>query len=198
MMRLRRPGADPRGGEDAASASASAAAALEPTRRELRAVALHQAVPFVGFGIMDNSILILAGEAIDIHLGAALGISTMCAAAVGNIGADLCGVAFGAVFAAWIERMTSGRLKLPPMPQLSHDQRNLRSVKASGQLGCAAGLTLGCVIGMFPLLFFSEDARSDASERGGGGEGRDGERRHYYSGHHAAGGIVTESEELHN
>lgn len=62
--------------------------------------------------------------------------------------------------------MTSGRLKLPPMPQLSYDQRNLRSVKVSGQLGCAAGLTLGCVIGMFPLLFFSEDARS-AKEKGG-------------------------------
>jgi hypothetical protein len=87
-MRLRRSGADPRGREDAAAAAATAVV-LEPTRRELYVVALHQAVPFVGFGIMDNSILILAGEAIDINLGATLGISTMCAAAIGNIGADL-------------------------------------------------------------------------------------------------------------
>jgi hypothetical protein len=27
---------------------------------------------------MDNAILILAGEAIDVYLGAALGLSTMC------------------------------------------------------------------------------------------------------------------------
>jgi hypothetical protein len=68
---------------------ASSSAVLEPTDRELRVVALHQAVPFVGFGMMDNSILILAGEAIDINLGVTLGISTMCAAAIGNIGANL-------------------------------------------------------------------------------------------------------------
>ncbi len=52
----------------------------EPTNCELYVVALHQAVPFVGFGIIDNSILILAGEAMDIELGAKLGISTMFAA----------------------------------------------------------------------------------------------------------------------
>lgn len=57
----------------------------EPTNYQLYVVALHQAIPFVGFGIMDNAILILAGEAIDVYLGAALGLSTMCAAAIGNI-----------------------------------------------------------------------------------------------------------------
>ena len=57
----------------------------EPTNHQLYVVALHQAIPFVGFGIMDNAILILAGEAIDVYLGAALGLSTMCAAAIGNI-----------------------------------------------------------------------------------------------------------------
>ncbi len=128
----------------------------EPTNRELYVVALHQAVPFVGFGIMDNSILILAGEAIDIELGAKLGISTMCAAAIGNIISDLFGVGFGAVFATYIEKLTSGRLKLPPMPKLSYAQRELRSVKLYGQLGVCAGLTLGCIIGMFPLLFFPD------------------------------------------
>jgi hypothetical protein len=40
-----------------------------PTNRELYVVALHQAIPFVVFGILKNSILILAGEAIDIELG---------------------------------------------------------------------------------------------------------------------------------
>ena len=136
----------------------------EPTNEQLKIVAMHQAIPFVGFGIMDNAILILAGETIDIYLGLTLGISTMCAAAIGNIISDVCGVAFGTVIEdallSWskkIESITKGRVKLPPMPQLSYEQRNLRSVRLSSQMGCAIGLTVGCVIGMFPLLFFSSD-----------------------------------------
>ena len=143
----------------------------EPTNEQLKIVAMHQAIPFVGFGIMDNAILILAGETIDIYLGLTLGISTMCAAAIGNIISDVAGVAFGTVIEdallRWskkIESITKGRVKLPPLPKLSHEQRNLRSVRLSGQLGCALGLTVGCVIGMFPLLFFSSDKESDDSE----------------------------------
>lgn len=119
---------------------------------------------------MDNAILIIAGEAIDIHLGVALGISTMCAAAIGNIISDLCGVIFGTVvedvLLGWSKKMeilTGGRVKLPPMPKLSYEQRKLRSVKWSGQFGCAVGLTVGCVIGMFPLLFFPEAQKSRES-----------------------------------
>ena len=140
----------------------------EPTNEQLKIVAMHQAIPFVGFGIMDNAILILAGETIDIYLGLTLGISTMCAAAIGNIISDVCGVAFGTVIEdallSWskkIESITKGRVKLPPMPQLSYEQRNLRSVRLSGQMGCAVGLTIGCVIGMFPLLFFSSDKEKE-------------------------------------
>eukprot|EP00578_Thalassiosira_sp_NH16_P003472 CAMPEP_0181130416 /NCGR_PEP_ID=MMETSP1071-20121207/29850_1 /TAXON_ID=35127 /ORGANISM="Thalassiosira sp., Strain NH16" /LENGTH=173 /DNA_ID=CAMNT_0023216481 /DNA_START=258 /DNA_END=779 /DNA_ORIENTATION=+ len=120
---------------------------------------------------MDNAILILAGEAIDIYLGVTLGISTMCAAAIGNIISDVCGVALGTMIEdallGWskkIEKITKGRVKLPPMPKLSYEQRNLRSVRWSGQIGCAVGLTIGCIIGMFPLLFFPEDERKDHNE----------------------------------
>ena len=143
----------------------------EPTNEQLKIVAMHQAIPFVGFGIMDNAILILAGETIDIYLGLKLGISTMCAAAIGNIISDVCGVAFGTVIEdallSWskkIESITKGRVKLPPMPKLSYEQRNLRSVRLSGQMGCAVGLTVGCVIGMFPLLFFSSDKEKEVED----------------------------------
>lgn len=140
----------------------------EPTNEQLKIVAMHQAIPFIGFGIMDNAILILAGETIDIYLGMTLGISTMCAAAIGNIISDVCGVGLGTVIEdallSWskkIEIITKGRVKLPPMPKLSYEQRNLRSVRLSGQMGCAVGLTVGCVIGMFPLLFFSSDKEKE-------------------------------------
>jgi hypothetical protein len=43
----------------------SAEVVEEPSYQTLKIVALGQAIPFVGFGFMDNSILIVAGDAID-------------------------------------------------------------------------------------------------------------------------------------
>lgn len=90
----------------------------------------------------------------------------MCAAAIGNIISDICGVAFGTViedtvasFSKSIEKLSRGKLTMPPMPKLTHEQRNLRSVRFSNQLGCALGLTVGCIIGMFPLLFFEDEKK---------------------------------------
>jgi tRNA-specific adenosine deaminase 1 len=157
---------------NAASPNISPDAVPEPTRQELRIVALHQAIPFVGFGIMDNSLLLLSGEAIDMYLGVKLGISTMCAAALGNIISDLAGVALGTMIedavAKWsnrIEQLTNGRIKLPPLPKLTYEQRNLRSVRFSTQMGCAIGLTIGCIIGMFPLLFFPDDHNHGGNDK---------------------------------
>ena len=132
---------------EAADAVSSAEPVAEPSRRDLWLVAVNQAIPFVGFGFMDNALLILAGDAIDNSFGVTLGISTMCAAALGNIVSDVAGVGLGTV----IEDICS-RLGIP-QPNLSQTQRQLRSVRFSGQLGCAVGITVGCVIGMFPLLF---------------------------------------------
>ena len=132
---------------EAADAVSSAEPVAEPSRRDLWLVAVNQAIPFVGFGFMDNALLILAGDAIDNSFGVTLGISTMCAAALGNIVSDVAGVGLGTV----IEDICS-RLGIP-QPNLSQAQRQLRSVRFSGQLGCAVGITVGCVIGMFPLLF---------------------------------------------
>lgn len=45
------------------------AAVPPPAYRDLKLVALAQAIPFLGFGFMDNAILIIAGDAIDTSLG---------------------------------------------------------------------------------------------------------------------------------
>jgi tRNA-specific adenosine deaminase 1 len=123
----------------------------EPPMKELRLVALNTTIPFIGFGIMDNAILIVAGDAIDTSLGVTLGISTMCAAAIGNIISDIAGVMLGAI----IEDYTS-RLGLP-QPNISAAQRQLRSVRFAGQFGICTGLVIGCVIGMFPLLLIDSN-----------------------------------------
>jgi GAF domain-containing protein len=120
----------------------------EPSYKTLRLVAITQAIPFVGFGFMDNAILIIAGDAIDTSLGVLLGISTLCAAAIGNIISDLAGICMGTA----IEDFCAQVLKLP-IPKISSAQRRLRSVRFASQLGMAVGMTFGCLIGMFPLYF---------------------------------------------
>ena len=52
----------------------------KPTSAQLRQLAIFQAMPFIGFGFLDNFIMIVAGEYIDMHIGATLSISTMAAA----------------------------------------------------------------------------------------------------------------------
>jgi len=51
------------------SAAAAANAVPHPSYNDLKLIALAQAIPFLGFGFMDNAILILAGDAIDTSLG---------------------------------------------------------------------------------------------------------------------------------
>lgn len=124
----------------------------QPSRKSLQIVALTAGIPFIGFGFLDNAILIVAGDAIDTSLGVLLGISTMCAAAIGNIISDIAGLMLGTA----IEDFCANFLRLPTV-DLSNAQRRLRSVRFASQLGCGIGLTIGCVIGMFPLLFLDSN-----------------------------------------
>ena len=51
-----------------------------PTYQQLRLVAFRASIPMIGFGIMDNFVMITAGEAIDSTFGVMFGLSTMAAA----------------------------------------------------------------------------------------------------------------------
>lgn len=51
-----------------------------------------------------------------------------------------------------IEDFCTNYLKIP-MPNLTNAQRQLRSVRFASQLGCGLGIVVGCIIGMFPLMF---------------------------------------------
>ena len=42
---------------------------LRPSYGELKQLAYHNSLPFVGFGFLDNFIMIMAGEYIDLTLG---------------------------------------------------------------------------------------------------------------------------------
>lgn len=83
--------------------SASAAAALHiveatstqvsgietPSFHQLKALFVSSAIPMVGFGFMDNFIMIQAGGYIDATLGVKFGLATMTAAAMGQVVSDV-------------------------------------------------------------------------------------------------------------
>ena len=57
----------------------NAGGAFSMTGDAARALFLSQAIPFVGFGFMDNAIMIIAGEYIEMSIGAALALSDLAA-----------------------------------------------------------------------------------------------------------------------
>ncbi|XP_064409978.1 transmembrane protein 65 [Latimeria chalumnae] len=127
---------------------------LEPpplTSEQLRYVFFHNAVPFIGFGFLDNAIMIAAGTQIELTIGVIFGISTMAAAALGNLVSDLAGLGL----AGYVEAMAS-RLGLR-IPDMTPKQADMWQTRLSSHLGKAIGVVIGCLLGMFPLLFFSAE-----------------------------------------
>lgn len=129
-----------------------------PTAAQLRYVLLHNALPFVGFGFLDNCIMIVAGTQIELSIGVILGISTMAAAALGNLVSDLAGLGL----AGYVEALAS-RLGMQ-IPDLSPKQADMWQTRVSSHSGKAIGVGIGCILGMFPLLFFKDDDKDEKKE----------------------------------
>ncbi|XP_028673421.2 transmembrane protein 65 isoform X2 [Erpetoichthys calabaricus] len=122
-----------------------------PSSAQLRYVLLHNAIPFVGFGFLDNAIMIAAGTQIELSIGVIFGISTMAAAALGNLVSDLAGLGL----AGYVEAIAS-RFGLQ-IPDLTPKQADMWQTRLSANMGKAIGVFIGCILGMFPLLFYSGD-----------------------------------------
>lgn len=126
-------------------------AAAMPTRLQLRRHAVACAVPMVGFGAMDNFIMIQAGDYIDTTIGVSFGMATMTAAACGQICSDFSGVMFGGTVEA-----LANRLGLP-LANLTPAQARIPQVKMLSTGSAAVGVVIGCIIGMCSLLFMDLD-----------------------------------------
>ncbi|VDK76881.1 unnamed protein product [Onchocerca ochengi] len=119
------------------------------SRQQTYQLFLVNAIPFIGFGFLDNVIMIIAGKYIDETIGTWLALSTMAAAALGNTVSDVAGVGL----AHYVEFIVSKcGIK---HPVLNSEQLESSFVRAVTNLGRGIGLIAGCLIGMFPLLFFN-------------------------------------------
>ncbi|KAJ9453994.1 Dual 3prime [Diplonema papillatum] len=130
---------------------AQAAATVTPGATELRLVAIAAACPFIGFGILDNMLMIICGDWIDQTLCVTCGFSTMAAAALGNTISDAGGVYSGGL----VEDMAATWGIEPP--RLTRAQESMSITKFWERIGQVIGVVIGCLIGMFPLLLM--DAR---------------------------------------
>ena len=129
---------------------AAAGGVQEPSRKQLRQLAVMAGIPFIGFGFLDNAIMLVAGNQIEASMGVAFGITPLMAAGLGNMVSDVAGLKAGGA----IEIMAA-KLGLPD-PGLTTGQLKLGSVKRTTLLAGALGLSIGCLLGMFPLLFIDE------------------------------------------
>jgi len=110
-------------------------------------------VPYVGFGFADNLLMIIFGEQIEVKLGGVFHISTMVAAGFGNLFSDVIGLGLG----GFIEQF-SEKLGLQPHG-MTPEQLTLKSSRIVGGLSALIGISVGCVLGMVPLVFEDQDKR---------------------------------------
>ena len=82
----------------------------------------------------------------------------MAAAALGNTLSDVFGVG-----SAWYVEYWAARFGASP-PNLTLEQLELTSSRIAANGGRALGVALGCVIGMFPLLFYNENGEEEENQ----------------------------------
>jgi len=123
----------------------------QPSPVQLRQLGIACAVPMVAFGFMDNFIMIVAGDAIDSTLGMTLGLSTLAAAGIGNLISDIAGVWSGDIVENGAKRI--GIVE----PNLNDEQADHRSTKLVKSVCSALGISVGCILGMVPLVWHSDN-----------------------------------------
>ncbi|XP_076290841.1 uncharacterized protein LOC143214093 isoform X2 [Lasioglossum baleicum] len=120
-----------------------------PSTKNLILVAIANAIPFIGFGFLDNFIMIIAGDQIELMLNKRFPISTMTAAALGNTVSDIIGI--GSVHYVEVLARKVGF----EAPKLTTIELNLPKTKLAANMGRVIGVTIGCLIGMSPIPIFN-------------------------------------------
>jgi hypothetical protein len=118
-----------------------------PSWKQLRLLCYQNMLPFIGFGFLDNFIMITVADRIEESIGVVLCLSTMAAAGMGNMVSDLAGLGL----ADQVDSLC--RALGIPNPRLSAGQLTHRASRWMALLGRCTGIILGCIIGMCPLLW---------------------------------------------
>uniref|UniRef100_A0A7R9W1B4 GAF domain-containing protein n=1 Tax=Pseudictyota dubia TaxID=2749911 RepID=A0A7R9W1B4_9STRA len=136
-------------GLDVAQTSSAVQGSLtQPTSTQLRTLFVSSAIPMIGFGFMDNFIMIQAGGYIDATIGVKFGLATMTAAAMGQVVSDVSGVICGGALERTLVK--AGVIK---SSNLTNAQRQLPLARNVAMFGGVLGVMLGCCLGATSLYF---------------------------------------------
>lgn len=136
-----------------------AASVPRPTTKNLVDIGIANSIPFIGFGFLDNFFMLFFGDYIDLYLGSYFCLTTMGAAALGNTLSDILGI--GSAF--YVERLAN-KIGFTP-PKLSPIQLDMNCCRNSANAGRVLGVTLGCLLGMCPLLFRRKEETEEKEEK---------------------------------
>jgi len=117
------------------------------SRDQIKSLFLSASIPMIGFGFMDNFIMITAGSAIDHSLGVHMGLATMTAAAIGQVVSDVSGVIFGD---------TLSRVFSISPAKLTEAQKKLALVGRIRLAGAVLGVICGCTLGATALCLIPD------------------------------------------
>lgn len=92
------------------------------------------------------------------YVGSYFCLTTMAAAAIGNTFSDILGI--GTAF--YVERLAN-KIGFSP-PRLSPIQMEMNCSRNAANCGRVLGVTLGCILGMCPLLFFRKSKKEKEGE----------------------------------
>ncbi|SOV80380.1 conserved protein, unknown function [Plasmodium reichenowi] len=120
-------------------------------RNDLLLVALSGCIPFICFGFVDNSFMIISGDLFDSSFCTYLGFSTMAAAGLGNLTSDVLGIFIG----GYIEKIIV-YIGFPKI-NLTNKQLKMNRTRRYYYSGSAIGIAIGCLLGMIPLLFIDNN-----------------------------------------
>eukprot|EP01064_Diplonema_japonicum_P031338 TRINITY_DN5566_c0_g1_i1.p1 TRINITY_DN5566_c0_g1~~TRINITY_DN5566_c0_g1_i1.p1 ORF type:complete len:232 (+),score=50.59 TRINITY_DN5566_c0_g1_i1:152-847(+) len=114
---------------------------------QLYRLAMLIGVPMVGFGFVDNFLMITFGDVIESSIGVTMALSTMAAAGLGNLCSDVAGLGLSKAI-----EDSAARIGLKP-PNLTAAQSATLQVRLVSLGASVLGVSIGCILGMVPLLF---------------------------------------------
>ncbi|SBS84081.1 conserved protein, unknown function [Plasmodium ovale curtisi] len=128
-------------------------------RHDLILVALSGCIPFICFGFVDNSFMIISGDLFDSTFCVFLGFSTMAAAGLGNLTSDVLGIFIGGYIEKIIVYIGFPRINL------TNKQLKMNRTRRYYYAGSAFGIAIGCLLGMIPLLFIDSTKLEEKKNR---------------------------------
>lgn len=128
---------------------------VAPTRQQCIYVAIGACIPFMGFGFVDNGLMVLFGDVIDGTFGCLFGCSMLACAALGNAISNVFGMLLHGSIHRW-----SDKVGLPD-PRLTNGQRKMHVVHNWSTFGSCVGVFVGCLLGMLPLLLMDQTKKEE-------------------------------------